>query len=218
MFALNREMTVMKFLNPLLVDSSILNVYLSRLAEVSVRTQQRFEELNRRLIRAEQELKGIQANALEEKRFWWIGGFVDAAFDKKMMLYDSVSRLLWIPPDVSADFINILPARILASMSRVGGLSGWRFPANGEIIDFSSHSSNPLRLDSSCRLLKNYAFFTSSHRIDLDDFSLENLGCFGAVILCNDLLCKYDKNQVTQFMVDRLWSLNACEAPSVEIL
>lgn len=226
--------------------------YIERLAEVSARTQQRFEELNGRLIRVEQELKRIQekevremarqatlrqnadsvsatetlraqlmdsaARSLQQKRFWWVGGSTGASFDKRMMLYDSVSKLLWVPPDADAACIGVLPARSLASMSRVGGLSGWRFPANQEVIDFSSQPSNPLRSGSSCRLLNNFAFFTSSHRIDLDDFSLWNLGYSGVVTLCNDLLSKCDSNQVVQAMIERLWSLHACDASGADIL
>lgn len=52
------------------------------------------------------------------------------SFDKRMMLYDSVSKLLWVPPDADAACIDVLSARSLVSMSRVGGFPGWRFPAN----------------------------------------------------------------------------------------
>lgn len=226
--------------------------YIARLAEVSVQTQKRFEELNGRLITVEQELKRIQekegremakqailrqnsdsvsaagtfrsklmdsaARLLQQKRFWWVGRSAGASFDKRIMLYESVSKLLWVPPDADAACIDLLPARSLASMSRVGGLSGWRFPVNQEVIDFSSQSNNPLRSGSNCRLLKNFAFFTSSHRIELDDFSLWNLGYSGTVILCNDLLSKHDPTQVIQAMLERLWSLYACDAPGADIL
>ncbi|WJM97323.1 hypothetical protein QEP73_04115 [Pseudomonas defluvii] len=150
-------------------------------------------------------LTQIVVEKLDQQTFWWVQHSIS---NKKAMIYDSQSGLLWDAAPDTAKMLSLTDAKAKVAASTIGALSDWRLPNQHQLTAFARDIKNPLRKGIKNRLLDKDCWMTSDGNVDLDTCALGS--SLGALLACNDALKGKSRAQVAEIAIQRDWQLREC--------
>ena len=155
------------------------------------------------------------SSLLDKGMFWWVVNAADVS--KKLMLYDTQTRLLWDANPGISNTYSLENGKIEASKLTFGSLKGWVLPSQDELWNIAGKNGFPLHQGSNRQILDRYGWLCSTGYVDMNNNNFNPYGS-GYVLCCNRRVAQQTKEQFLQFCLTQQWDLISCENPSIKPL